>query len=100
MSREVEAQVKFAYMVGDLLCWCRVRGYTVTLGEAFRDPARAVKGSFHPRRLAIDLNLFVGGIYMRESEAYKVLGDYWKSLGGTWGGDFTRADGNHFSLGE
>ncbi|HAO1973206.1 TPA: M15 family peptidase, partial [Escherichia coli] len=25
-------------------------------------------------------------------------GEYWESIGGTWGGRFSRADGNHFSL--
>lgn len=43
----------------------------------------------HKQRLAIDLNLFRRGEYMTNSEAHKLLGDYWKSLHPDcrWGGD-------------
>ena len=58
------------------------------------------KKSFHPDRLAIDLNLFKDGKYLMETEDHRPLGEYWKSLGGTWGGDFKRKDGNHYSWGE
>lgn len=56
------------------------------------------RASFHYRRLAIDINLFKDGIYLRKTEDHKPLGDYWQSLGGTWGGAWD--DGNHYSLGE
>jgi hypothetical protein len=80
-------------------------GHAVTLGEAYRTPeqaalfARQGKGiinSLHCDRLAVDLNLFINGVYQSMTMAYKELGDFWKGLGGTWGGDFTRQDGNHF----
>lgn len=100
MARLIDEQIKFAGMLGDLLHWCRENGYAVTIGETWRDPARAAPGSFHPRRLAVDLNLFVDGVYRRDTDAYAALGAYWKSIGGTWGGDFKSPDGNHFSLGE
>ncbi|MGO3686517.1 MAG: M15 family metallopeptidase, partial [Proteus vulgaris] len=37
--------------------------------------------------------------YLTATSDYKELGEYWESLGGSWGGRFkTRPDGNHFSL--
>ena len=52
--------------------------------------------SLHYIRLAIDLNLFEAGKYLRSSKDHAVLGLYWESLGGSWGGRF--GDGNHYSL--
>ncbi|EIH4172001.1 M15 family metallopeptidase, partial [Escherichia coli] len=49
-------------------------------------------------RLAVDFNLFINGKYQADTDAYRPLGEYWESIGGTWGGRFSRADGNHFSL--
>jgi hypothetical protein len=48
----------------------------------------------------VDFNLFVAGVYMTNSGAYKPIGEYWKSLNplNRWGGDFTKPDGNHFSM--
>lgn len=49
--------------------------------------------------LAVDFNLFVNGQYKTDTADYLPLGEYWESLGGTWGGRFkSRPDGNHFSL--
>lgn len=55
-----------------------------------------IANSLHGDRLAIDLNLFVNGIYRPDAEAYKPLGEKWEALGGTWGGRF--GDANHFSI--
>lgn len=55
-----------------------------------------IRGSLHGERLAIDLNLFINGIYQTSSEAYRPLGEKWLALGGTWGGIW--GDGNHFSI--
>jgi len=103
-------QSRFAKMVGNLLQFAYANGYEVTLGEAWRPDWVAIQyakqgigvyPSFHTSKLAIDLNLFRDGLYLTETLDYKVLGEYWESLGGTWGGNFThRKDGNHFSLGE
>lgn len=99
----------FCYLLGKLLLWIYSEGYAVTGGELLRTQLQAnsyaasgagISNSLHLSRLAIDLNLFVGGVYQQTSEAYKPLGDYWKSLHPlcTWGGDFQRPDGNHFSI--
>lgn len=73
-------------------------GYEVTLGDAYRPPW-AVWGhrkSLHKKRLAIDLNLFRDGKYLTDTEDHQPLGEYWESIGGSWGGRFE--DGNHYSL--
>ena len=46
----------------------------------------------------MDFNLFKDGKYLTATEDYTQLGEYWESLGGCWGGRFSSADGNHFSL--
>jgi hypothetical protein len=109
-----QLQRKFTLMVANLIQYAYSRGYELSFGDAYRDPRLhgdvGVKlGYGHPKschkvRLAIDLNLFAdidadGDLdYVTSSEvqAYKELGEYWESLGGTWGGRFN--DANHFSL--
>lgn len=101
-----EKQSKFARMVAQLLTHAFDSGYEVTLGDAFRDPrlhgAVGVKlgygaaSSCHKLRLAIDLNLFKDGQFLEGTEAHRPLGEWWESIGGSWGGRFN--DGNHYSL--
>jgi hypothetical protein len=103
-----EKQQQFARMVFMLLAFVNTKnGYEVTFAQAYRSPERAaekarlgtgISNSLHCKRLAIDLNLFVRGVYQTTTAAHKPLGKFWKSLGGSWGGDFTKPDGNHYSL--
>lgn len=84
-------------MVSLLILYTYQLGYEVTFGDAWaRDGHR--DGSFHYKRLAIDLNLFKDGRYLRSTESHRPLGEFWESIGGTWGGRWD--DGNHYSLGE
>jgi hypothetical protein len=85
-------------MVALLILHAEQLGYEVTLGDAFRGPnvKRGLKNSLHRLKLAIDLNLFRDGRYLKSTQAHKPLGLYWESIGGTWGGHFD--DGNHYSL--
>ncbi|MBZ8930780.1 M15 family metallopeptidase, partial [Escherichia coli] len=87
--------------------WAQEHGYRLTFGEAYRTPEQAalnaksgkgIRNSLHTLRLAVDFNLFINGEYQADTDAYRPLGEYWESIGGTWGGRFSRADGNHFSL--
>jgi len=102
-----EKQQKFTVMIGRLIEWADQNGYGLTFGEAYRTPEQAqlnaksgkgIANSLHTQRLAVDFNLFVNGQYQTDSAAYKPLGEYWESLGGAWGGRFSKPDGNHFSL--
>lgn len=101
-----QKQRRFASMTVKLFSFLEQQGYQFTYGDAFRDPrvhgAVGVKlgygaaNSLHKQKLAIDINLFRDGKYLTSTEAHKLLGEYWESLGGTWGGRFS--DGNHYSL--
>ena len=92
-----QKQSKFAHMVALLIGRAYQLGYEVTLGDAWAREGHR-KGSFHYKRLAIDLNLFKDGVYLRSTESHKPLGEFWESIGGSWGGRWD--DGNHYSLGE
>ena len=101
MSKLLEKQFKFSLMVTRLVYFAESEGYKISLGYAYRDPEgnKLIGGhpkSLHTKRLAIDLNLFKDGVYLKKTEDYTPLGEYWESLGGSWGGRFN--DGNHFSL--
>ena len=106
-----QKQSRFARSVPLLLQYIFARGYECTLGEAWRTQAQAqanaasgagIANSLHIERLAIDINLFLNGIYLADSESHRPFGEFWKSLGPDycWGGDFKpNADGNHYSIG-
>ncbi len=102
-----EAQRHFVQMIGQLITWAYANDFELTFGEAFRTSQQAgwdaqhgtgIANSLHSQRLAVDFNLFVLGTYMADTAAYERMGVYWESLGGSWGGRFTKPDGNHFSL--
>jgi hypothetical protein len=102
-----EKQRHFPLMVAALVTWAYEQGFEITFGEAYRTPEQAalnaksgagIANSLHTQRLAIDLNLFLSGEYQTQTEAYRPLGEKWESMGGAWGGRFTKPDGNHFSL--
>jgi hypothetical protein len=105
-----QKQRRFTRLVGQLIAYAYEQGYELTFGEALRTPEQAALNakngsgslnSLHLLKLAIDLNLFKDGAYLKSSEAHKPLGEYWKSLGEDcrWGGDFKpKPDGNHYSI--
>ena len=86
-------------MVGLLINYATLQGYEITFGDAYAQSGH-IDGSFHYKRLAIDLNLFKDGEYLTETQDHRPLGLFWESIGGTWGGRFEKPDGNHYSLGE
>lgn len=97
-----EKQSLFVILVARLIEHAYNQGYELTFGDAFRDP-RVTYGhpnSNHRKRLAIDLNLFIDGVYMDDTESHRPLGEYWKSLHPLcrWGGDFSNPDGNHYEM--
>lgn len=102
-----EKQALFTVKIAQLINWADERGYRLTFGEAYRTPEQAalnaqkgsgISNSLHTQRLAVDFNLFINGQYQQDSAAYRPLGEYWESIGGAWGGRFSKPDGNHFSL--
>lgn len=98
-----DKQQVFTHNIGKLIVWAYEQGYELTFGESYDDDGVGhMKGSTHYIRLAQDFNLFVEGQYITDSNhpAYKRLGAAWKALNpeNKWGGDFTKKDGNHFSM--
>lgn len=104
-----QKQRVFTEMLGMLIMFTyTLPGYELSVGEALRSEAQAnanavsgkgISNSLHLSKLAMDFSLFINGEYMRGTPAYKPLGDFWKSIGGSWGGDFkSNPDGNHFSV--
>ena len=100
-----QKQRKFTRMVALLILYAYEMGYELTWGEAWRTPEQAainakkgtgIRLSLHMDRLAIDFNLFKNGRWLNQTEDHRPLGEFWESLGGTWGGRF--GDGNHYSL--
>jgi len=93
-----EKQSKLVKMVSKLIEFAYKNGYELTFGHAMRceDCKVGKKKSLHKIKLAIDLNLFKNGKYLKETEDHLPLGVFWESIGGTWGGRFQ--DGNHYSL--
>jgi len=105
-----EKQSCFARLVAKLLLEAETMGYSVTLGEAYRSQEEALRQfgvgrgiacSLHTDRLAIDLNLFLDGVWLTRTEDHRQLGEWWErqstdDLICCWGGRF--GDGNHYSL--
>jgi hypothetical protein len=96
-----EKQEKFSRLIVQLMTWAHKKGYEIRCGDFFATTGHSAN-SFHYKKLAADLNLFKDGVYLMRTEDHLPLGNYWKSLDSecTWGGDFPRKDGNHYSLGE
>jgi len=88
-------QSLFALLVALLIQRAYELGYEITFGDAWAHDGHK-DHSLHYIRLAIDLNLFKDGKYLDHSDYHQELGEYWESLGGSWGGRF--GDGNHYSL--
>ena len=108
MSEMLRLQTEFVYCIGRLIRFADSIGYKLTLGDGYRDE-RTTYGhpnSAHRKRLAVDFNLFIDGVYMDKTESHKRLGDFWKGLhkSARWGGDFgserspDASDGNHYSF--
>jgi D-alanyl-D-alanine carboxypeptidase len=107
-----QKQSRFVWLVAQLIIQATARGYELTFGECYRSPEEARRlaklglgtiTSLHCSKLAIDLNLFRDGAYLKATEDYQPLGEWWEQQSTAdvtccWGGRFARADGNHFSI--
>lgn len=103
-----EKQELFMQLLPALINKAHDLGFKIRGGDLFRDPrvhgkmgtkiAYGYKNSAHKLKIAIDLNLFLDGEFMSETDDHKQLGIWWESLHPLcrWGGRFN--DGNHYSL--
>lgn len=103
-----QQQSEFVRLVAKLIEFATANGMDLTFGECWRTAEQAalnakkgsgISNSLHTERLAIDVNLFVGGVFIDSSGGHRRLGEYWKTLHPNcrWGGDFRKPDGNHYS---
>lgn len=98
-------QSEFARKLPLLLLFAYEHGYEITLGDAWASAGHS-QNSCHYIRLAVDLNLFKDDKYLPRTKDHQKLGEFWESIGGSWGGRFGESspgagdgyDGNHYSL--
>lgn len=106
-----EYQSLFVRLLPRLIDFAYSQGYEMTIGEALRTPEQAalnaakgsgISNSLHLDKLAIDLNLFIGGEYQQGTQAHRPLGEFWERQHPLcrWGGRILipHPDGNHYSL--
>ena len=109
-----ERQRLFVKCLGALIQYATQQGYELTLDEGYICEDRKTRngqmvkdgvhmpGSLHYYRLAQDLNLWVGGVYITDGShpAWKELGEHFESLDPLcrWGGHFLTVDSNHVSI--
>lgn len=71
-----------------------------SLAAALRDNGKnnGIRRSVHMEGLAVDLNLYKGGLYLPMTEDHRQFGEWWKKQHplARWGGDW--GDGNHYSF--
>jgi hypothetical protein len=71
----------------------------VLAAKIANNTGNGIRNSLHCRRLAIDLQIFDQlGNWVQDEYPYRLLGEYWESLGSDhrWGGRF--GDTPHFSI--
>lgn len=97
-----------------LYIYAQSKGYELALAEGYVQEIRKargggefvdavhMRGSLHYLRLAQDLVLRVDGGVIEQTDhpAWQDLGQYWSGLDSlcAWGGNFSKADGCHFSV--
>jgi hypothetical protein len=95
-----EARCRFSYLVAEkLLPKARELDFEYAFDEVTNHQGTGHReGSVHYEGCAIDLLLYLNGVYQPTTEAHRKLGEYWESVdpnckwGGRWG------DGNHYSF--
>ena len=93
-----DKQELFSKMYMKLLIFVHDKGYGVRQKYLLRckDCKIGHKRSLHKSSLAIDIVLTKDDNLFSQTEDYLEAGEYWESIGGSWGGRFS--DGGHFSL--
>lgn len=103
-----EKQELFMRLLPRLIDKAHELGFSVRGGDLYRDPrvhgelgkkvGYGAASSCHKLKLAIDLNLFKGGVFLSSTEHHRELGEWWEKQHPfcRWGGRFQ--DGNHYSL--
>lgn len=93
----MDARQLFTKLKAQLVLWIIEQGYEVMEGQ---DGLKHMQGSLHYVGVADDLLICKDDVWLKDTEQYRFAGEKWKSMHEMcrWGGDFKKADGNHFSL--
>lgn len=102
-----EAQEIFALNIAQLIVIIFKHKFTCTLGEAWRPQwvaeryakqGKGIRKSSHCNKLALDINLFKNGIWLKKTVSHEVFGGMWESMhpNNRWGGRYS--DGNHYEM--
>jgi hypothetical protein len=83
----------FTQMILLLVQYCQMKGFEVRFDK---EHCNHHEHSLHYVGLAKDILLFDHSGYLTDTEDYRIAGEFWEYIGGSWGGRF--GDGNHFSL--
>lgn len=96
MSELGDAQRKLPLMLSKLILHAYEIGYELTLGEGFNAAGTGHKeGSNHYIKLAIDLNIFKDGVWLKDGTGHRELHDKWDELGGA---PRIEKDLNHYAV--
>ena len=110
MSELLEKRLRFTrYLAGLIEMANSVPNHQVAIRRDFdeaNESIRHMRGSLHYLGLAVDLDLYIGGVYATDSANYRHLGEWWKMQADDckWGGSFRDKRGNptpdgcHFSI--
>ncbi len=110
-----EQQSEFMWMVSDFLLYARnlfngkqyshMKDIYLKVAEWYRTPEqqrlKVISGasktlrSKHLKGLAVDLLIYKAGQPIYQSPVYGVMGAYWESLGGVWGGRWKMPNGSY-----
>ncbi len=102
MSELSDKQRQFTWMIGRLIDYAFANGLALRFACArCVHPGHHKANSLHYDGLAVDFNLDRRGPdglwrWCERSEDHRLLGEFWETIGGSWGGRFN--DGNHYSL--
>lgn len=104
-----ERRAMFTSELAAFLQWIELMDMNIVVDQVRRTREEAIANaqadvgianSLHVVGLAADLILYdAEWNWLKDSEDYEVLGDYWKLSHplARWGGDFPKKDGGHFS---
>jgi hypothetical protein len=109
MTELRKRQFEFNHKLELLYGYIHSHGYNCVTDEVNRPPelsrlyAEQNKGrhpSIHELKLAADIDIFKADdpeskIPLSDGKLFQDIGEYWESIGGTWGGRW--GDGRHFS---
>ena len=97
---KMEKRIKFLWMIGKLFVFAEKNGIALVCFEFFRSTGKQQKKfakglslcdgiknkSRHQRWRAMDLGVVKDGVIIwAYCEEYRLLGEFWESLGGVWG---------------